>query len=246
MTEHARSGPEQEASNELVLSFLAVRQAIGWIGVALPFALIASGVVLRSGIEPSISEFYFTSAADLFVGALCAIGVFLAAYTGFEPRPEERISDFWVAKIAAVAVFGVALIPTSGPDVAPPPFAHRFVAEGVASALHYGSAAVFFACLAIFCLVLFRRSDPAKPIDDAKRVQNKIYFACGVVIVATMLLMVAWGLLVRFTDAAIVDALAEVDAVFWLESIGVWAFGVSWLTKGKLMRPLEGVVRKMS
>ena len=236
------SGTEQEANNELVLDFLAVRQAIGWLGVSLPFALMIAGALLGSGIEPSISEFYFTSAADIFVGVLCAIGVFLFAYTGFERRQGERISDFWVAKIAAVAVFGVALIPTSGPDVDPAPFAHRYVSEGVASGIHYGCAAVFFACLAIFCLVLFRRHDPAKPMDARKRAQNRLYVFWGVIIVLVMGLMLAWGVLARVVPEAI-EPLAEADAIFWLESVGVWAFGFSWLTKGKLMRPLEKVFR---
>lgn len=231
-----KPGPQQEESNELVLSFLAVRKAVGWIGVALPPALIVSGLALGSGIEPSISEFYFTSAADVFVGALCAIGVFLATYTGFERREGEFFTDFWVAKVAAVAVFGVALVPTEGPDVAPVPFAHRYVSEDVASALHYGSAAIFFACLAIFCLVLFRRHDPAKRIDDAKRRQNRFYVFCGVVILLTMALMVAWGVLVR-TAPDVVRPLAEADAIFWLESLGVWAFGASWLVKGKFLQP---------
>ncbi|MGB5556993.1 MAG: hypothetical protein WBN04_03170, partial [Paracoccaceae bacterium] len=84
-----QSGPQQEADNDLVLSFLAVRRALGLLGFGLPASLILYGAISGDGIEPSISEFYFTSAGDILVGTLAAIGVFLLTYVGFDKRANE-------------------------------------------------------------------------------------------------------------------------------------------------------------
>jgi hypothetical protein len=56
--------------------------------------------------------------------------------------------------------------------------------------------------------------------EKARR--NQVYRACGAVIVASILLVVA---------SNIVDPPSSWHALFWLESVGVVAFGVSWLVK---------------
>ena len=66
--------------NQLVLSFLTVRRALGLLGLALPLLLIGFGVLFSDGIERSVSAFYYTGMGDIFVGILCAIGVFLFSY----------------------------------------------------------------------------------------------------------------------------------------------------------------------
>jgi len=38
--------------------------------------------ISKTGIEPTISDFYHTTYRDVFVGSLCAIGVFLVSYRG--------------------------------------------------------------------------------------------------------------------------------------------------------------------
>ena len=34
--------------------------------------------------------------------------------------------------------------------------------------------------------------------------------------------------------------------VFWLESLAIWAFGISWLVKGEAIQALVGLLRKQS
>jgi hypothetical protein len=46
------------------------RTAIGVLGVALPVLLIISSLMQNQELESSISEYYFTSARDWFVGTL--------------------------------------------------------------------------------------------------------------------------------------------------------------------------------
>lgn len=240
-----KTGPQQESENELVLSFIAVRQALGYLGVILPVSLVVIGVFSGDGIEPSISEFYFTSAGDLLVGTLCAIGVFLLTYKGFEKRPDEFFSDYWIAKLAAVGALGVAFIPTEGPVTEPLPLMHRWVGVDMSRTLHYSSAALFFICLAIFCLVLFCRHDAAKPLDDPKRAQNKIYRGCGWVIVGTIVLMGAFGFYYQNQPPEAQQQIDSYDIIFVLESIGVFAFAISWLTKGKTLKPLQNLVQRV-
>jgi hypothetical protein len=52
---------------------------------------------------------------------------------------------------------------------------------------------------------------------------NHVYRACGAVIVASIVLVVA---------SNVVDPPSSWHALFWLESVGVVAFGISWLVKG--------------
>lgn len=244
--------PTAENAEDLARSFVAVRKAIGYLGAFLPASLFVMGT-LDGDVAPSISDFYFTNGRDLFVGTLFAIAVFFLAYTGHKPRGHERLSDFWTAKIAGVAVLGVAFIPTAGPAGHPLPLVHRALGVGPASALHYASAGVFFTCLAIFSLVLFRRGRgrperAALPADErrAKEARDKIYLGCGIVICLTIALMVAHAVFTRVASAAAQEAIARYDLIFWLETIGVLAFALSWLTKGEtlLARPIEKLVEK--
>ncbi len=70
-----------------VLSYLALRKAVGIIALALPFALMAGNILLTplgpTGTWPnplfqgSISDYYYTPMGNFLVGSLCAIAMFL-------------------------------------------------------------------------------------------------------------------------------------------------------------------------
>src|SRR5437762_6815614 len=104
-----------EDSPELI-SYYQLRRAIGFIGLALPFALMLGEMIVKRlfpdarGPQNSMSEYFYTSMRGVFVGSLCAIGVFLGAYRGYD-EPKDRIAG-WIACICAV---GVTLVPVS-PD----------------------------------------------------------------------------------------------------------------------------------
>ena len=167
-----------------------------------------------SGIESSISHYYHTEMRDVFVGSLWAIGVFLFSYRGYDRRDEIA------GNLACIFAIGVALFPTE-PEINPTP------RDGVLSALHFASAAAFFLTNAYFSLVLFRKSNPTKPPTPAKRKRNLVYTICGYTILACLVL-------IAVAKSALSDSLLKgLDLVFWLESVAVVAFGVSWLTKGE-------------
>ena len=60
---------------DLVVTFLTLRQTIGWVGLAMPFA-VRLGALLFEHIRTtdSISAYYYTGMRDVFVGTLILVG----------------------------------------------------------------------------------------------------------------------------------------------------------------------------
>ena len=244
MTDHASkqtraaelSGAIQRADNDLVLSFLRVRRAIGLLGFFLPAALIAYSLVFGTGIMPSISDYYYSPMREILVGTLCAIAVFLWSYEGYRPRPGEWLSDLIAARTASLGALAVALSPTL-PDGTPLPGApilctlsQCVLGDRLASLIHFAGAFAFFGALAAFCLVLFVRGAADEP---EKRAANRIYRACGGTIIAAMAAIA----LIYFGPQGLAARLAQLDPVFWLEVVATVAFAVSWLVKGDALTP---------
>lgn len=226
-------GFTEKAQNDLVLSFLAVRRAIGALGFFLPTALLVYGLI-AGDLLPSLSAAYYSPMREVFVGCLIALAVFLWAYEGFRPNAGEVISDKATARIAAIAVALVALCPTHDPakmDGVDPgcTLLQCLLGADLAASLHFGAAAVFFAALAVYCLILFTRGQVDGP---EKRASNRIYRICGWVIVACLLLL---GV-IMLTDLG--ESLGALQPVFWLESIATFAFATSWMVKGDALQPL--------
>ena len=202
-------------TRSLVLSYLTLRKAVGILGLGLPFVLAAGKELLQGpGIEPSISAYYYTSMGDVFVGTLCAIGVFMFSYRGYER------SDAIAGKLACLFAVGTALLPT----IPPVNSSHT---ERITGMVHYTFAVGFFIVLAYFSLVLFRKTDPTKPTTKMKRWRNRVYAACGSTILACIALLAAYAAIGRGT------ALDRLNPVFWLESLAVLMFGLSWFVKGE-------------
>lgn len=229
------AGKVQEAHNDLVASFLSVRQAIGILGLFLPAALLIFAAFQRDGLLPSISHYYYSPMSDLFVGTMVAIGVFLWAYEGYRPDGAELITDKRVARAASLGAMGVAFLPI-------PPEAETMctvvqcaLGTNLSALVHYGSAVLFFAALAVFCLVLFVKS--AGPESAAKQARNRVFRTCGWVIVVALTIIVALGLLPGPELKARING---ISLVFWLEAVAVVAFSVSWIVKGKMIGPLNG------
>lgn len=207
---------QQPGSNgSLVLSYLGLRKAIGIIGTALPFVLAFGKILLEGpGIQSSISSYYHTGMRDVFVGSLCAIAVFFMSYRG-----HERMDDI-AGDLACVFALGVALFPIT-PEV------NATLEDKIVGALHLIFAACFLLTLAFFSLVLFRKTDPTKTPTRRKLQRNGVYTVCGYSILACLALVVV----VAFMSSD--SPVKRLDLVFWLESVAVVAFGVSWLTKGE-------------
>jgi hypothetical protein len=151
---------------------------------------------------------------NVFVGIMCAIGVFLWSYKGYDWR------DAVAGTITAVCAIGIALFPIA-PDTG------ATASQITIGDIHTALAAVFFLTLAYFALVLFRKTSPDVPPTHMKLVRNKVYTVCGYTILAAIaLIAVVYSLP---ADSPMMAA----SPVFWLESAACIAFGISWFVKGE-------------
>jgi len=197
------------------LTYLELRKAVGIIGCALPFVL-AFGKILTGfpGIQGSISCYYYTDMRNIFVGSLCAIGVFLISCRGYD------LKDELAGYLAGSCAIGVALCRTS-----PCPGDTDLI--GI---LHLVFATVLFLTLAYFCLKLFTLNATDlvdHPITRRKLQRNNVYRVCGWTILSCIAL-------IAIVNIPSVKTLVEsLTPVFWLESLAIIAFGFAWLIKGE-------------
>jgi hypothetical protein len=204
---------QQSGSQELVLDYLSLRKAVGIIGFALPAVLALGNMILHgAGIQRSISLYYYTDLRNVFVGSLCAIGVFLMSTKGYDKR------DMIFGMVASMFAIGVALFPTS-------PESDATSEEQIIGTLHLTFATLLFLTFAYFCFKLFTLTagNPTK----RKLHRNTVYRICGTIIVACIVLIAVVHL------PSIAKLAAPLKPVFWLEAIAVMTFGVAWLTKGE-------------
>ena len=237
----------QQSHNDLVLSFLAVRRAIGILGFFLPLALWLWSVTQPTiGILPTMSDYFYSPVGVIFVGTLTATAVFLWSYEGYRKMEDEMVSDLLLARIASLGALGTAWIPTEAPypigqcpgaDTAPVvcSFAQQLLTPGVASLLHVACAAAFFGAMAVISLVKFTRGDTD---STEKRACNSIYRICGWTIIACLAVI---GAIKVITDSATPLPYAP---VFWLEVVASLAIAVSWTVKGDALRPLVRMAAK--
>lgn len=196
-----------------VLSYMGLRKTVGVIAIALPLVLVFGRWGLAGvGMESSISAYYYTGMRDVLVGSLCAIAMFLLSYKGYE-RQDDIAGD-----MACAFALGIALFPTV-PAGDPTP------AQIVLGRLHAFCAGAFFLTLAYFSLVLFRKG--VRHPTPRKVLRNRVYTVCGWTIVGCVLGLGIVHLLPREAAAH------QLNPIFWLEAVGIWAFGWSWFTKGE-------------
>jgi O-antigen/teichoic acid export membrane protein len=238
MTDEVTTAEQIDTDDPRVISYLTLRKAIGTVGFALPFVLVIGNVlfllvrgeVLRIG--DSISGYYYTVMGGVLVGSLCAIGVFLLSYRGYddpawrEIRYARGLEDL-VSSAAGIGAIGVALFPT--PKGSDPTTLEEFLGPDRLGLVHVGSAALFFIALAYISIKLFTGRDLAtyEPISGArKRLNNRIYKVCG------------WTILISIAAIAAVwllpddSPIRQWHPVLWLEWLAILAFSTSWFTKG--------------
>lgn len=228
--------PEQ-TRDDLVISYLRVRKALGWLGVGFPIVLVIGGLVAESRILPSISDYYHSIMRDIFVGSLFAIGVFLISYRGHPLKDGEWFSDDFVATLAGLSAFGVALFPNeSGGRDQTETLSQQLMGFDWAAIGHYVSAVIFLGTLAYFCLVKFARTAQPK--------RRRIYRFCGWFILGGGVLATAASMVKLYGPSGWSAAITDLKIIFWIETLGILAFGISWLVKGRAQfNMVKGLLR---
>jgi hypothetical protein len=202
----------------VVLSYLDLRKAVGIIGVALPFVLAIGKVISQGpGFQDSISSYYYTDMRNIFVGSLCAIGLFLMSCRGYDWR------DRLAGTLACIFAVGVAFFPTTPSPDAPA----RQKCIGMA---HLTFAALLFLTLAFFCIKLFTETDQETPTRQ-KLQRNIVYRICGYAILGCILFIAIFKLFLL----NLLPQTLLVPPVFLFESLAILAFGVAWLIKGETL-----------
>jgi uncharacterized membrane protein len=207
---------QKKNNSTLVIYYLTLRAFLGYLGILLPIILFfGAWIIFGTKLQSSISAYYHTKMGDVLVGSLFAFGVFLFSYKGWD-------KDYILARFGCVFAIGVALFPTNAEGA---PF--TFV-----TLLHYIFTVAFFGILIYFCLKLFVKSDQEKPYSPKKRLRNRIYRVCGWVMIICMV-----GIGINFIPGA-KERLGG-SLVFFMETFAIWAFGISWFTKGETLKYLR-------
>lgn len=222
-----------------------LRLYLGLIGISLPLILIVANSLACEGLglQASLSHYYHTGVGVYFVGAICAIGVFLFAYQGYRPRPSEWLKDSLITNAAGLFAIGVALFPTRFDDADK----GQAAAMGQMSCgldrqpllwplindydfigrIHLISAGLMFICLAIMCFQ-FTRHEPSGQMTQQKRTRNRVYYLCGIGIIVS----IAWIFASMFLDDFPIGFNYD---VLLFESVAVVLFGLAWLTKSEVI-----------
>lgn len=188
---------------------MRLRLGVGVIGVLLPLALplgnwMAARLGGRTGADAwpgSMSGAYYTSTRDIFVGALCALGIFLIIYRF------NKLNDV-MGTVAGCCAVGVALFPTAPPGAD--------ATESPVAVLHFVFAALLLISMAVFCLLMYR----APGIRERSYVRRP-YLVAGVLI----LVFVALAIAAAATDIGD-DWL--ITPLYLCEWLSVWSFGFAW------------------
>jgi len=201
-------------------NYFRMRLALTVLGFALPVALL-----LVSGVrfDYSISTYYHchSVARNILVGVLWTTGAFLLLYQGVS-RTEDRFLN-----IAGIAAILTSLFPTSNASwcTAPVP-APIWIGQ-----THIVASIIFFACLAVVCVFLSRRT--LSLIEDAT-VRRRFwlrYYAYGAMMI---LVPVAIGLLTLVFKIS-----AHKYPIVWaLEVTVIYVFAAFWWTKSSEFRAI--------
>jgi len=224
--------PARSGESVLVINYMHLRKAIGWVGTLLPvILLVANPIALAIENSPcavlpgSVSGYYYSPGRNIFVGVQCAIGLFLIAYVGYD------LGDRVITDLAGVFALGVALFPTK-PTVASPPsvtcqtVAQLSTRQQVVGDIHLVFAGLTFAFLA-WMAIRFTNTDKLQP-SPQKLLRNRIYLICAIVIVLCLAALVITSLLSASVKGPF-------PWIFLWEAVGIFAFGVSWFVKGQTL-----------
>lgn len=207
-----------------------LRMGIGAIGILLPAALIAGNALLDSKtiIPSSMSGSYYTSTRNLFVGSLCAIGVFLICYR------RSRRQDFCTT-FAGLCALAVAFSPTAPPLPGKEPAWVNY--------LHHVAAGALILTLGLFCWVVFADYDKAKTGPGASVADRiKAWWASAwqilkaggpkrIYVISGSVVFLA-GLLALYTGVWPAAWSTGWPSLYLFEAVAVVAFGAAWFRAG--------------
>ena len=209
----------------MLISYFSLRLAIGAFAFALPVLVSLIGWLHGYGLQTSISAYYLLGETrDVFVAILCAIGVFLLTYDGY--NTSEKITN----TVMGLAAFGVAMCPTASSSTVD--YSYGWLIGFV----HVFFAVVVFVGMALLALYFFPTFQSRTPLTPQHEAINAFWYRVFGAVIASSL--VFFGL--RYLYFAVIQhQKLPLDAtLFWVEWISIWAFSGAWLVKSHAFAPL--------
>lgn len=212
-----------DQNQPLVISYLTLRKMVGLLGSSLPIVLVLGSFVFGKCkiLAPSVSQYYYSTMGDFFVGTLCAVAIFLFSYKGY------NFWDKFLTNAAGFFAVGAAFFPTHSAEAFAACNVNNSDTSDLINIIHFVTSGLFFICLSLISIVQFTRSKGK--MTPQKKIRNRIYKICGYAMLASILLIGVYRI------PAITPLLQRYKPTFFLEAIALIAFGISWLTKGEFL-----------
>lgn len=188
------------------INTLRLRAMIGWLGILLPWIVVA----LIGYFPSSISATWYTNACTPFMIILGSASFLLISYKGYD------LLDDIVLTCSGIAGLGICLFPCAVSGVYGE-VGTFLVDRSISNDIHCICALIFFALMSYNSIFLFTKSSGEK--TTKKRIRNAIYIICGIGMLASFLIL----LLPYFRIQ-----------VWLMETIALFFFGISFLTKADI------------
>ena len=237
-------------NDDLIVSYLTIRRAIGWLGLLLPFILLIGNYTVNQlnilnssffikdckapvykaagSFKSSISHYYYSTVGELFTGVLLAVALFMYCYKGHKLRKGEKgLSDNALSNLAGLFALGVVIFPT-GSGACISDNLRTFLSSDNTGYIHFTMAALFFVSLSVMSMVNFRRTDDR--VSFGKKENHKTFLVCGIAMLVCLVLIFVYSMWI----AGKFSWLDNLHPVFCLEAIALIFFGISWLIKGQV------------
>ncbi len=174
-----------------VFTYRRIRRAIGYLGISLPVILFVLSFInfFKTGMQHSISHYYYTNLREIFTGSLSAVGLFLLRYKG-HGNPSIWKNDNLLTNIAGIMAIGVALVPTDPGDLQQKIYTLIPYSREWLGWLHYGFAAILFLIFALLAINVFtigQENESGAPKSILN--ENNIYKFCGYSIIIFVIMV---------------------------------------------------------
>jgi hypothetical protein len=213
----------EKAPAPLIVSYLLMRVLIGVIAVLLPFALILANWIIGHGVQSSVSGYYYTPMRNLFVGSLCAIGVFLVSYDGYD------LADRAITDVAGLCAICIACFPTTP---AAPTARQALIGD-----LHLTFACTAFVLLSLMAFRFAKRQPTPPGLTWWRRVEYAFGFTgpgdSQALAWERVVYRVSGGMILTCVILIYPLSAAAAHSLLVLETIMLAAFGLSWFVKGR-------------
>jgi hypothetical protein len=216
-------------------SSYTLRKLIGILGILLPLLLPVLLYFTDDFKEllPSISHYYYTKSGPLLISIMSLLAVFFIVYKG------NNLIDFISSSITGMAALIVVLLPTDSLlqgclNISENHIVTILEKNPTREAFQYIAAAIFLLSLAY--MSIFRFTITSNGYENAMpsiRLRHKLYKLLGIIMILSMLVIALGSDYGKtFVPQSFQIFYETHHLTFWLETIAVECFGISWLVKG--------------